>query len=145
MYAAVGLLVGLFLPVAQVRYNEADVPERYTVLGLVFGLNSDYEVDHPTLVVIAGAGLTLTALAAIVAFLAAAARQDRTAATVALVASILLPLVLLLASYIFGITDIDSGSSDDPLEGWAVGCWVLLLGSLAGCWIAAFLRDQFDD
>jgi len=30
LYAAVGLLVGLLLPIAQVRYNQDETPERYT-------------------------------------------------------------------------------------------------------------------
>jgi len=144
LYAAIGLLVGLVLPVAQVRFNQDETPERYSAIGLLFRLNSDYEVDHPTLVVIAAAGLTLTTLVAVFAFLVAARGQDRTAATVALTASVLLPAVVVLANFVFGVTDIDSGSTDDPLEGWAVGCWVLLISSLAGCWIAAVLRNLFD-
>lgn len=144
LYAAVGLLVGLLLPVAQVQFNQDDVPERYTLLGLVFALNSDYEVDHPTLVVLAAAGITVTTLIAIGAFLIAAGRQDRTAATVALAASPLLLPLLLLANYIFGVTDVDIGATPDPLEGWAAGCWVLLFGALASCWIATFLREQLD-
>ena len=110
----------------------------------VFSLNGEYEVDHPTGVVIAALLLATTAVTAIVAFLLAAGRQDRTAATVALTSSALLPVVLMVANTVFSLTDIESGSDDDPLTGWAVGCWVLLLASLAGCWIARFLRDQFD-
>lgn len=145
LYAAAGLLVGLLLPVAQVRINQDELlPERYTALGLVFGLHSDYEVDHSTLVVLAGLAVALTALTAIVAFLVAAAKQNRPAATVALAACALLVPVLVLAGFVFGVTDIESGSNDDPLEGWAVGCWVLLGASLAGSWIATFLRDLFD-
>lgn len=137
--------MGLFLPLAQVMFNQEDAPERYTALGLVFQLNSDYENDHATLVVIAGGAVAITALTASVAFLIAAGQQNRTAASVALGASVLLLPVLVLASFVFGITDIDSGSEDDPLEGWRVGCWVLLVAGLAGSWIAAFLRDQLDD
>lgn len=144
MYAAAGLLVGLFLPVAQVRFNAGDTPEPYTALGLFFTLNADYEVDHPSLVVIAAAVLTITTLTAIGAFLTAAKGQDRTAATVALAASALLVPVLLAANGVIGITDVESGSQDDPLQGWTSGTWVLLIGALACCWIGAFLRDQFD-
>lgn len=145
LYAATGLLVGLLLPAAEVRFNQADLPERYSVIGLVFSLNSDYEVDHPTLIRIAAAVLALTALVAIVAFLVAARAQDRTAATVALTASALLPVVLLMANFVFEVIDIESGSNDDPLEGWGPACWVLLLGGLVSCWIGALLRNQFDD
>ncbi len=144
LYAAAALLVGLLLPVAQVQFNRDDVPERYTALGLAFSLNGEYEVDHPTWIVIAALLLTTTAVTAIVAFLLAAGRQDRTAATVALTSSALLPVVLMVANTVISLTDIESGSDDDPLTGWTVGCWVLLLASLAGCWIGRFLRDQFD-
>lgn len=144
LYAAAGLLVALLLPVAQVEFNQDDMPERYTAFGLLVMLNADYEVDHPTLVVIAAAALVITTLTAIVAFLLAAGRQNRTAATVALASSALLMPVLLLANTIFSLTDIESGSNDDPLTGWASGCWVLLLSALACCWIGAFLRDQLD-
>ncbi len=145
LYAAIGLVVGLVLPAAQVRFNQADLPERYSVIGLLFWLNSDYEVDHSILVRVAAAAITLLSLIAIAAFLVAAGRQDRTAATIALTASALLLVSVILANFVFGITDIESGSTDDPLEGWAVACWVLLVSSLVGCWIAAALRAQFDD
>ena len=144
LYAAVGLLVGLALPLAEIRFNQDEVPERNTALGLVFPLNSDYDVEHSTLVVISAGTLTITTLTAMVASLVAALRQDRKAATVALSACALLPIFLIMANVVFGVTDIDSGSDDDPLEGWSIGCWVLLPVGLAGCWIAAYLRDQFD-
>lgn len=85
-----------------------------------------------------------TTLTAVLAFLIAARRQDRTAALVALTASAALLPVLLLANFVFGVTDADTGSDDDPLEAWTVGFWVLVLGALAGCWIASFLREQLE-
>lgn len=144
LYAATGLLIGLVLPVAQVRFNNDDTPETYTALGLVFSVNADYELDHPTWLVIAGLGLAVTVLTGLIAFLVAASRHDRTAATVALTASATLLPVLLLTQLMFTFIEIESGSEDDPLEGWLSGSWVLFLAGVAGCWIGAFLRDHFD-
>ena len=84
LYAAVGLLVGLALPLAEIRFNQDEVPERYTALCLVFSLNSDHDVEHSTLFVISAGTLTITTLTAMVASLVAALRQDLKAATVAL-------------------------------------------------------------
>lgn len=143
LYAAIVLLVGLFLPLAELTYN-GDPPDRYTPFGLIFSIAGEYELDHPTWVLIAALLVVGTTLTAVLAFLIAARRQDRTAALVALTASAALLPVLLLANFVFGVTDADTGSDDDPLAAWTVGFWVLVLGALAGCWIASFLREQLE-
>jgi len=107
-------------------------------------VNDDYELDHPTWVVVGGLLIALTALTALFAFLIAAGGLNRTAATVARAASAALVAVLLPTHFVFGLVDIESGSRDDDLEVWMSGSWVLLLGSLSCCWIANFLREQFD-
>lgn len=144
LYAAVGLLVGLGLPLAQVSPGGDEVPDRYSAPGLAFSILGEHELDHPVHVVMVGLAVAITTLSAAVAFIVAAWVGERAAATVALVASGLLPAVLIVANGVFGVTEVDTGSSDDTLQGWTVGFWVLLLAGFAGCWIGTFLRDQLD-
>ncbi|CAN5438738.1 hypothetical protein BH24ACT9_BH24ACT9_09290 [soil metagenome] len=104
LYAAVGLLVALFLPLAQVQFNSDDVPDRLTAFGLIFSA-SEYELDHSVLVPIAGVVLAGTVMTAVVAFLVAARRQDRMAATVALTASVILLPAVVVANTLFAFTE----------------------------------------
>jgi len=152
LYAAAGLLIGLFLPFAQILSGAEEVEERYTAFGLIFSLPGEQLLDTPSLSVIAGLVIVSTAVTAIGGFLVAARTLDRLAATVALVASAGLTLGVLVCTFLVSLISFlrpsefeDSGFSvSDPLETWTSGSWVLLLGGLAGCWIAASMRDQFD-
>lgn len=121
LYAAAILLIGLFLPIAQVRIED-DVPVQFSSFGLIFSV-ATYEFDHPTELVIAMAFVLITALTAAVALFVAASRQNAFSAKAGLVASAILMPIVFVANVVFGygFIDIRRGSESDPLTGWTAG------------------------
>lgn len=148
VYAAGLVLIGLFLPLVRLDFN-IETTVSYTPLDLVF-LTATYEVDHPVVLVIVSVFLVATAVTAGAAFLVAAARQIRAAATVAMLASATLIFAVLVANTALHFVDALVSASEATGENlaepqaWGIAAWPLLIGGLAGTWIGYVLRNQLE-
>lgn len=135
------LLVGLFLPWADLITDDDEPAERLTLVGLL-GTRADHEWDHPTWLY----SLTLLVLAAVVVTMvtavATAIWHSRIAAAVGIGAGWLVPLLSMLLAAVLSVTDFADGSSDvdEPLGAAAPGWWCLTIGAAAAAILLAHTR-----